>query len=702
MLVRRALTLAALLAILPLMACDVTLSRFTVPPVAEADQNFEIVIEGTTANGTPAEFCGAVLQLPPGFALLDAWAVDSQSTFVASAINAPGFTALYTAEPGMTLTSVSNVGFSPSSPFRARLRLRAPAAPGNYTLKVALAATQAAVLTPQIPAGITNFAQIAPGANTANIQIVAGGDPGGPDWADNGIGLPSLGGGVWDACAHGDVNNDGLDDVIYGRSDTGAVRCFISGPAGFVESSAGLGGLVNNGGRFDIAFGDFDGNGQEDIVLGTGQIFLGDGGQTWTQIARLPVPLFSTEGVAVADVNNDGLDDIAIGSRVDTILSFFLATGGGSFVSASTGLPTGGTNTGGHGILIRDLNNDNNVDLVWAILGGIVIFEGDGAGTWSVGLSIVEPFEFYDVDASDIDGDGDQDLIATIASTTIAGPALSGGLRLYRQTPFLAPRWTNSPLGFPTNSDRYSGVVVSDVNDDGAVDVVASRRTNSQIQVFEGDRFGTFTLSTGQIALGLPTELFGDALSVSVGDIDGDGLPDIATGSNSQGPWSFRNSTDSRLGTCGVGTVSANAGGPFDVLTINGSAGLPLRQVRVAPGAPITIGVAQPITNPNPAAFIIFGGIGVPQAVDAFPTPFGTLCFPPALLAPFAGLFVVANSFSPAAPALVPFATLAPWSATNPIGIPVTFTMTVQGLIVHNNGVANQLAITNGVILDVR
>ena len=155
--------------------------------------------------------------------------------------------------------------------------------------------------------------------------------------------------------------------------------------------------------------------------------------------------------------------------------------------------------------------------------------------------------------------------------------------------------------------------------------------------------------------------------------------------------------------TCGEGNVGAGSGGPFNVLTINGSTGTGLdRTVTVGTGLPITFGVLEPPSNPaptpSPPHFVIWGTVGVPQLQDRFTLPFGLgdLCFTPASISPALGLFTLANSFA-AAPNVLP-ATPAPWSFSFP-GLATPAVATLQGVIIDSP--LNHVAVTNAVILNV-
>lgn len=155
------------------------------------------------------------------------------------------------------------------------------------------------------------------------------------------------------------------------------------------------------------------------------------------------------------------------------------------------------------------------------------------------------------------------------------------------------------------------------------------------------------------------------------------------------------------IGICGSGSVGVGAGGPFNVLTVNGSSGGPLRRVDIGFGVGITLTLNTPPTTPNPQPFILYGKISDLAAQELTPIAnVGDFCFVPTHLFPLdPEIFVVANSYFPDPLALVP-ATLTPWSLTFAPGLNFPFTLVFQGAVADPSRPLG-IAVTNGVILNV-
>ncbi|GHC43684.1 M10 family metallopeptidase C-terminal domain-containing protein [Neogemmobacter tilapiae] len=169
--------------------------------------------------------------------------------------------------------------------------------------------------------------------------------------------------------AAGDVDGDGLDDLLIGASDyggTGATRQgYIlyghSGGWGDVVSAAALQpGQATKlilpegvGGDFTLAgLGDINGDGYRDILVGDPagtqvHVLFGDGARHPDSLNLLVSPFSgndvyqnATGGFAVGDLNKDGLADLGLRTTAGLIVVFGAAAMGGRTKDAQ-GLPMG-------------------------------------------------------------------------------------------------------------------------------------------------------------------------------------------------------------------------------------------------------------------------------------------------------------------------------------------------------------------------
>lgn len=150
-------------------------------------------------------------------------------------------------------------------------------------------------------------------------------------WQAYSEGLPSpLIGGVYRGIAVGDINRDGRPDLVAANNFNGP-EAYLQQPDGSWQALPPV--APSMGSAMGIALGDLDRDGHLDLVVtGTGSnekrhgdffgifAYRGDGKGGWLEmkIDGLPVTGLSVPwGVAVADVNGDGLPDLAVGTGGD-------------------------------------------------------------------------------------------------------------------------------------------------------------------------------------------------------------------------------------------------------------------------------------------------------------------------------------------------------------------------------------------------
>jgi hypothetical protein len=261
-----------------------------------------------------------------------------------------------------------------------------------------------------------------------------------------------------------------------------------------------------------VVSADFNGDGIADLaVLGASsvEIFLGKGDRRFASpmsvhLSGLPQ---SFDALAVADIDGDGKPDLVVSGSSSLI---YFGNGDGTFTAGPTlavaGLP----------VLAADFNLDGKPDLAFASYNGINVVLGDGKGGFSP--PVLLPGAVGCLAVGDANGDGKPDVIGCGLNSVLV--FLGNGDGTFRQ-----------PITSPIPSSAIFATA-GDLNNDGKLDVaaVATHDNGSDpnlgpVYVLYGNGDGSF-----QPALQVHTNI-GPLFSVGIGDLNGDGLPDLVAAS---------------------------------------------------------------------------------------------------------------------------------------------------------------------------
>ncbi len=222
----------------------------------------------------------------------------------------------------------------------------------------------------------------------------------------------------------------------------------------------------------------------------------------------------TTTAVVSADFNLDGIPDLAVAGSEG--VSIFLGVGEGRFGAPSTIHILQGSNPYSD-LAVADINGDGKPDLVLfdGFHIGVTLF-GKGDGTFTVGPQFSETptNAFNQVFAADFNRDGKPDL--ALGSELGINILLGNGDGTF-----------SAPTLLPVDGNRC--IAVGDVNGDGNPDAVAC---GFNVEVFLGNGNGTFRAPMQSIT---PSQ----AVYLTVGDLNGDGKLDlvgVATSDNGSNP----------------------------------------------------------------------------------------------------------------------------------------------------------------------
>jgi hypothetical protein len=289
------------------------------------------------------------------------------------------------------------------------------------------------------------------------------------------------------------------------------------------------------------------GNGHPDIVVancgtnsnacanGSVDVLLGDGTGNFTAQTPISLGAYGASSVAIGDLNGDLKPDLIISVTCGTApagcAGVLLGNGDGTF-GAEVTYSSGGNDP--LAVAVEDVNADGKLDVVVAnncnvgcTASSVGVLLGNGDGTLQA-VSNYDPGGLFpqSVVIADVNGDGKPDIIAANSSTSgvvddgDVGVLLGNGDGTFQ-----------AAVHYPSGSFGAASVAVADVNGDGKPDVVVVNCSGTAsscagplaggVGVLLGNGDGTFqTAVTYGSGANTP---FG----VAVGDLNGDGKPDI-------------------------------------------------------------------------------------------------------------------------------------------------------------------------------
>ncbi|PWT89269.1 MAG: hypothetical protein C5B55_11685 [Blastocatellia bacterium] len=377
----------------------------------------------------------------------------------------------------------------------------------------------------------------------------------------------------------GDFNRDGRLDVVTVNSSAsvsvlngngdGTFQPKVDYPTG-PQPQVVAKGDFNNDGKLDLVVNDYTASGGYQ----TFSALLGNGDGTFnSRISFGPGSLVTN--VVTGDFNGDGRDDVlTLNSSIGTV-SVNLSNGDGTFTSKASYSFLRSTRQA----VIRDFDRDGKIDVAVTVESsnpantGVAILIGNGDGTLrSPALYSAATDLISQLTAGDLNGDGNVDLLAT---STASGRNISF-LRGNGDGTF-QPR-------VDTQGASFDGLSVADLDNNGTLDVLTLQGPNGRLGFLSGNGDGTLRLPFKEYLLP------GSATAVEIGDLNGDGKPDVITNGvstvnvliNQSGPRVIQ----------GIVT-NMNGGGPLDGVSVTITGGVPVTVITGANGAYSFNGLAQ-------------------------------------------------------------------------------------------------------------
>ncbi len=322
------------------------------------------------------------------------------------------------------------------------------------------------------------------------------------------------------ACAVADVDTDSdidVNDFLFVAARFGQAYPWKLYPlpkfaVGSFPESVALGDL-NEDGVLDMAVAN-SGNGNLSVLLGNGDGSFQE--QQRIVVGDRPGSISNgPQSVALGDLNGDDVLDLAVATPESDEVSLLLGNGDGTF-QAEQRFAAGFRPVS---VALGDLNGDSVLDLTLANQGSfdVSVLLGKGDGTFQAEQRFAAGFGPRSVMLGDVDSDLVLDLV--VANSSDVSVLIGNGDGSFQ-----------AQQSFPTGGLPLSAIL-GDVNDDGKLDLAVTNHvidSAGNVSALLGNGDGSFQAPQSYAVGNSPK-------SVALGDINSDGVPDLAvanTGSN--------------------------------------------------------------------------------------------------------------------------------------------------------------------------
>ncbi|MFV5703336.1 choice-of-anchor tandem repeat GloVer-containing protein [Flavobacterium sp. XS2P12] len=344
--------------------------------------------------------------------------------------------------------------------------------------------------------------------------------------------------------AIGDLDGDGKPDLAIANQSSASVSVFRNlGNSGSIGtgSFAPKVDFTTGSGPISISIGDLDGDGKPDLAIAN------EGSSTISILHNTANPGSITSSsfaakvdftagsdplsVAISDLDGDGKPDLAVANGISNTLSVYHNTASPGSIGVDSFASKVDFNTGNfaYGLAIGDLDGDSKPELAVAnyssnsvsVFRNTTSFGSIGAGSFAAKVDFTTGSLPQSVAIGDLDGDGKPELaVANYSSATVSV------IRNMTNPGSIDASSFAAKVDFSVNANAAS-VAIGDLDGDGKLDLSVANTINPGTVSILRNTTTLGNIGINSFASKVDFNTGNNSESITVGDLDGDGKPEL-------------------------------------------------------------------------------------------------------------------------------------------------------------------------------